>query len=60
MLVANPCRTLCAWRPSAAAVDDLFVCAGCGSQWMPSEPWTPIDADGHIPAPVRAARVRKS
>jgi hypothetical protein len=34
----------------------LFVCAGCGSEWVASEPWTPIDWTGAIPEPVQAAR----
>ena len=49
----SPCRSLCDWRPTRTA--PLFACAGCGSQWVPSEPWTPRQADGAVPAEVRAA-----
>lgn len=54
-LVVNPCRSLCEWRASRAAAE-LFVCAGCGSQWEPGQGWTPMDADGVVPAAVRDAR----
>ncbi len=27
----------------------LFACVGCGSEWVPSEPWTPIDWTGTVP-----------
>ena len=50
-----PCRSLCAWVPTRRSV---FACRGCGSQWHPREPWTPIDADGTVPAEVRRARER--
>ena len=54
-LAVNPCRSLCRWVPTRRA---LFACQGCGSQWHPREPWTPIDADGHVPTAVRRARDR--
>ncbi|MGA9749798.1 MAG: hypothetical protein WBQ50_20285 [Nocardioides sp.] len=52
------CRSVCAW----ARTDDhrgsepLFACAGCGSEWVPSEAWTPIDWTGSVPEAVLAAR----
>ena len=53
----SPCRTLCDWGPTRARLDGqpLFACTGCGSQWVPSEPWTPRQADGSVPAEVLAA-----
>lgn len=32
----------------------MLACRGCGSQWIRSEPWTPIDHTGRIPDDVRA------
>jgi hypothetical protein len=57
--IAHPCRSLCRWRPSrarAGAGSGVFTCTGCGSQWMPGLAWTPIDADGTIPAKVLSAK----
>lgn len=52
VLAIFPCRTLCDW----ASVDDgLLECAGCGSQWVPTEKWTPRQADGSVPDAVREA-----
>ena len=34
--------------------EPLFACRGCGSQWVPSEHWTPREASGEIPAEVLA------
>ncbi|MCW2605980.1 MAG: hypothetical protein JWO60_673 [Frankiales bacterium] len=53
----SPCRTLCDWGPTRVEQDGerLFACTGCGSQWVPSEPWTPRQADGAVPDGVRAA-----
>lgn len=28
---------------------DVFACEGCGSQWVRTEEWTPVDADGIVP-----------
>ena len=57
-LVAHPCRSLCRWVLTRQAPRELFACQGCGSQWRPGEAWTPIDADGQVPAAVRLARER--
>ena len=56
-LAVQACRSLCRWVPTRTS-DDLFACQGCGSQWRPGEPWTPIDADGAVPVAVRRARDR--
>jgi len=52
-LAISPCRALCAWSAAGPA---LLTCAGCGSQWAPSERWTPRQADGSVPGAVLAAR----
>ena len=56
------CRSVCAWDPSGERLDGepLFACSGCGSEWVPSEPWTPIDWTGQVPERVqRAVRERR-
>ena len=56
------CRSVCAWDASEERLDGepLFVCTGCGSEWVPSEPWTPIDWTGRVPDAVqRAVRERR-
>ncbi|MDQ1634514.1 MAG: hypothetical protein QOJ32_1323 [Frankiaceae bacterium] len=52
-LTVRPCRSLCAWEPARHARTcevrgslPLFRCRGCGSEWVRSEPWAPIDVDG--------------
>jgi hypothetical protein len=61
-LATHPCRSLCEWHPTAASIGELPVlaCRGCGTQWVRSEPWTPIDADGRIPDAVRAELARRA
>jgi hypothetical protein len=56
-LAAHPCRKECRWRPSRGFVagERLFACQSCGSQWVASQPWTPIDADGTRDPAVDAA-----
>ena len=59
-LVVIACRGLCAWDTTDGRVlgEPVFACSGCGSEWVASEPWTPIDADGLVPEAVQAARLR--
>jgi hypothetical protein len=54
------CRRLCSWDGTERLVDGerLFRCTGCGSEWVASEPWTPIDHTGEIPPAVQAERRR--
>lgn len=56
-LAVNVCRQTCRWRPSRGFVggERLFACQGCGSQWVASQPWTPVDADGTRDPAVDAA-----
>lgn len=53
-LRVRSCRDLCNWNetPVERRDEPLFACRGCGSQWVPSEHWTPREASGAIPAPV--------
>ncbi len=37
----------------------MFACGGCGTQWVRSLAWTPIDADGTIPDAVRSEASRR-
>jgi len=55
------CRSVCAWDATGQELDgeELFACAGCGSEWVPSEPWTPIDWTGQVPDAVQRARERR-
>jgi hypothetical protein len=63
-LAAQPCQSVCTWTrtnerrlvDAGAAPAAVFACVGCGSEWVRSELWTPVDADGHVPAAVRAER----
>lgn len=55
------CRSACAWAATGGLLDgeELFACAGCGSEWVPSEPWTPIDWTGSVPEAVQRARAAR-
>jgi hypothetical protein len=57
-LVIASCRSLCAWGVTDARLEEeqVFACSGCGSEWVPSQPWTPIDHTGGVPAAVAQAR----
>ncbi len=54
----NPCKNLCNWIATGRLHDDLplFMCTGCKSEWVRTEPWTPRNVDGQIPAGVAAER----
>ena len=47
-LEVHPCRQRCCWRPTGQVHDGerLFACRACGSQWVRSQPWAPVDVDG--------------
>lgn len=57
-LEISGCEARCAWHDTGALLGDepLFACAGCGSEWVPSEPWTPVDHTGQVPDAVTAVR----
>ncbi|NUR05707.1 MAG: hypothetical protein HOQ45_01695 [Nocardioidaceae bacterium] len=52
------CQALCAWRGTGEELggERMFACAGCGSEWVPSEPWTPVDHTGEVPQAVQDER----
>lgn len=53
-LRVRSCRDLCNWNrtPVDRRGEPMYACRGCGSQWVPSEPWTPRDADGAVPPEI--------
>jgi hypothetical protein len=60
---AWPCQSICLWDPTGEVWLDatcgalrVFRCAGCGSEWVRTEPWTPVDAAGQVPPAVVAER----
>jgi len=57
-LVVSGCRRLCGWHDTGGLLDGepLFACDGCGSEWVPSQAWTPVDYTGEVPAPVAEVR----
>jgi hypothetical protein len=57
-LATNACNEKCDWQPTDAVRDNrtLFVCAGCASEWISTERWTPQQADGTMSAAVTAER----
>ena len=54
------CLNECEWGATADHLcgDPLFACSACGSEWVRSEEWTPIDWLGEVPETVVAERVR--
>lgn len=57
----SACRRLCSWGTTERSLDGepLFACSGCGSEWVASEPWTPVDHTGVVPVPVQEERRRR-
>lgn len=57
-LAVTGCQQECSWGPTGdrLAGDTLFACAACGSEWVRSEEWTPIDWQGEVPEAVVAER----
>jgi len=55
-LEIQPCRAVCTWASTGArlAGEQLFRCGGCGSEWVRSQGWTPVGADGVVPDDVAA------
>ncbi len=60
-LAQEPCRQLCAWSRTERTNGALpvFACAGCGSEWVRSEAWTPRQHDGSVPADVTAEAAQR-
>jgi hypothetical protein len=61
-LVISPCQARCAWSTSDDRLggDLLFACSACGSEWVASEAWTPVDWQGVVPEAVQAERARRT
>jgi hypothetical protein len=61
-LEIQPCQRLCTWAATGAELDMLpvFRCGGCGSEWVRTQAWTPIGADGIVPAEVAAEAARRA
>ena len=61
-LVISPCQARCAWSTSGDRLggDLLFACSACGSEWVASEAWTPVDWQGVVPEAVEAERARST
>jgi hypothetical protein len=59
-LVISACRSLCEWYKTdkRIAAETVFACIGCGSEWVATEPWTPIDHEGFVPDAVQEERRR--
>jgi hypothetical protein len=60
-LEIQPCRNVCTWAATGTTLDSLplFSCGGCGSEWVRTQAWTPIGADGVVPADVAAEAARR-
>jgi hypothetical protein len=60
-LEVQPCRSVCTWAPSGELLEGLplFVCGGCGSEWVRTQAWTPIGADGVVSAEVAEEAARR-
>ena len=60
-LEIQPCRHVCTWAATGTTLDSLplFSCGGCGSEWVRTQAWTPIGADGVVPADVAAEAARR-
>lgn len=50
----EPCLSLCDWSPTGEVRDGdlVFACAGCTSEWVRTEGWTPRNLDGSIATAV--------
>jgi hypothetical protein len=64
-VLAEPCQSVCRWSLAGYRLTDpdggsfdVFACAGCGSEWVHSEVWTPVDSDGVVPDVIAAERRR--
>ena len=69
---AWPCQSVCVWAATGEtwrlprdddSVDQgeapdlrVFACSACGSEWVRTEAWTPVDAHGVVPPGVLAER----
>ncbi len=64
-LAVHPCQSSCLWAGTAQLRRDaeqrdleVFRCSGCGSEWVRTEAWIPVDVDGVVPTDVAAERAK--
>ena len=59
-LVISPCQAQCSWSSRGVRLGNelLFACEACGSEWVASQAWTPVDWQGVVPEAVREERAR--
>ena len=59
-LQISACRQECSWSRTDEVItaEPVFACGGCGSEWVPSQEWTPIDCNGNVPQSVQRERSR--
>ncbi len=57
-LKVNECKGTCNWVATDEKLGDeeLFACSACGSEWVPSQTWTPRNADGEVPTVIAQLR----
>lgn len=57
-LAVSSCQRECRWRATGGSLDGerLFACLGCGSEWVASQEWTPVDWLGEVPPEVARER----
>jgi hypothetical protein len=55
-LAIHPCLQRCRWRGTGLVrgEEPLFRCTSCGSEWVRSQPWAPVDCDGSRDAALEA------
>lgn len=60
-LRVSSCESRCAWSDTGDTLvgERLFACAGCGSEWVASQAWTPVDWSGAVPEPVQRERAAR-
>ena len=60
-LVISACQSACSWSDTGERLvgQRLFACAACGSEWVPSEQWTPVDWRGSVPDAVVEERAKR-
>lgn len=54
------CRRLCSWSETDRRLDGeaVLACSGCGSEWVASQAWTPVDHTGQVPEAAQRERLR--
>lgn len=57
----EPCRSECDWDTTQQQLngEPLFACRSCGSEWVPSEAWTPVNADAVVPDVISQCRQQR-